>query len=105
MMSDDVLVMDVTPWPNGQGFSGSSQWWDYVMQKEEKQRLDNLMGIALLDEDVRKRLVHDRDSSLFTAFGLSKETQNWLRAIPATTLFELAKAIVSVQPQDVCAVW
>jgi hypothetical protein len=105
MMSDETLVMDVSPWPNGRGFSGSSTWWNYVMNKEEKQRLDDLMGVALLDGDVRKRLVDDRDISLFTAFGLSKETQNWLRDIPANSLSELAQAIVSGQPQEAVPAW
>jgi hypothetical protein len=87
-------VMDVLPFPNGRGFSGASAWWDYVMSKEERQRLDNLMGLALLDENVRDRLIHKRDESLLGAFGLSRETQNWLRAVNASSLTELAEAIV-----------
>ena len=65
------------------------------MGKEEKRRLDNLMGTALFDEEVHNRLVYERDASLFTAFGLSKETQNWLRALEADSLTELAQAIVA----------
>ena len=94
-MMDQTPVIDVSPWPNGRGFAGASTWWEYVMGKEEKQRLDNLMGIALLDDDVCDRLVNQRDSSLLAAFGLSKETQNWLRTIEANSLVELAQAIVS----------
>ena len=79
-MMDQTPVIDVSPWPEGRGFAGASTWWEYVMGREEKQRLDNLMGIALLDADVCDRLVNKRDSSLLAAFGLSNETQRWLRA-------------------------
>jgi hypothetical protein len=88
-------VMDVLPWPDGRGFTGANAWWDYVMHKEERRRLDNLMGLALLDESVCERLLDGRDQSLLSAFGLSYETQAWLRAIQASSLVELAEAIVS----------
>ena len=88
-------VMDVFPWPNGHGFRGADLWWDYVLSKEESKRLDNLMGLALLDEDICRRLIVDRDSSLFNMFNLSPETQAWLRAIKATTLSQFAEAVVA----------
>lgn len=88
-------TMDILPWPQGHGFQGTSAWWDYLRSKEERKRLDNLMGLALLDEDICRRLLKDRDPSLFTAFGLTAETQAWLRSIKATTLIELAEAIIS----------
>ncbi|MBC7810535.1 MAG: hypothetical protein H7175_05280 [Burkholderiales bacterium] len=90
-------VMDVLPWPQGHGFAGTSAWWDYVMTKEEKHRLDNLMGLALLDTDVCERLIYKRDESLLAAFGLSAETRTWLRKLEATSLVDLAQAIVSVR--------
>jgi hypothetical protein len=65
------------------------------MGKEEKRRLDTLMGTALLDEKVCHRLVRERDTSLLAAFGLSNETQLWLRSIEAGSLTELAEAIVA----------
>ncbi len=89
------LVMDVTPWPKGQGFSGSSDWWDYILTKDERGRLDNLMGAALLDDSIRTRLLKDNDGSLFTRFGISEATQFWLRSIRADSLTELAQAIVA----------
>jgi hypothetical protein len=70
------------------------------MGKEEKRRLDNLMGTALLDEKVRKRLVNERDTSLLTSFGLSNETQSWLRTVEARSLTELAQAIVARSQDD-----
>jgi hypothetical protein len=87
--------MDVLPWPQGQGFNGATAWWDYMLSKDESRRLDNLMGVALLDEDMSQRLVTDRDDTLLASFGLSKETRTWLRNVPATSLVELAQAIVS----------
>jgi hypothetical protein len=89
------LVMDVSPWPHGHGFAGKELWWEYVMSQEEKGRLDQLMGIALLDEEVCDRLVNQRDHSLFSAFGLSDETQKWLKTVKANSLVELAQAIVA----------
>lgn len=92
-------VMDVQPWPNGKGFTGGNEWWEYVMTKDERARLDNLMGLALLDAHVCDRLLKDRDESLMKAFGLSHQTQAWLRALKVTSLVELAQAIVSKAPQ------
>lgn len=94
-MIEQTPVMDVTPWPTGQGFEGAADWWADVLSKDEMQRLDNLMGAALLDTTVRTRLVTERDTDLFSAFGLSESTQEWLRGIRAGTLNELAQAIVA----------
>lgn len=94
-LMDQTPVMDVSPWPNGHGFTGGRSWWEYIITKEERQRLDNLMGIALLDEDVCERLVAERDDALLSAFGLSEKTRNWLHAIHANSLDELAQAIVA----------
>ncbi len=88
-------VMDVLPWPEGQGFAGSGTWWDYVLSQDEQQRLNNLMGLALLDISICNQLLNMRDDSLLNAFDLSVETQAWLRSIKATDLAELAEAIVS----------
>jgi hypothetical protein len=93
--TNQTPVMDVTPWPDGHGFKGADVWWNHVLSKEECKRLDNLMGLALLDEDIRIRLLKDRDSSLFTAFRLAPETQAWLRTINVSTLAEFAEAIVA----------
>lgn len=95
-LMDQTPVMDVLPWPQGHGFSGTGTWWEYVMGKEERARLDSLMGIALLDDDVCKRLVNDRDENLLEAFGLSEKTRSWLHAIQATSLTELAQKLVTL---------
>jgi len=91
---DHAPVMDISPWPQGRGFEGGATWWQDVMNRDEKQRLDNLMGVALLDANVCDRLVNQRDTSLLTAFGLSQDTQSWLQDIRAHSLAELAQAIV-----------
>lgn len=93
-MMDQAPIMDVSPWPEERGFEGANMWWNDLARSDEMKRLDYLMGVALLDETVRHRLVKERDASLLTAFGLSDETQSWLREIQATTLAELAQAIV-----------
>jgi hypothetical protein len=86
--------MDVLPWPNGYGFTGHEVWWRYVHSQSERERLDHLMGLALLDKTVSERLVTERDPGLFTAFHLSEHTQHWLMNTSAATLKELAQAIV-----------
>jgi hypothetical protein len=86
--------MDVLPWPAGRGFRGADAWWDYVLTKDERQRLDQLLGLALLDQNICKRLL-DHDKSLSGKFGLSESTQSWLETIPAQSLTELAEAIVA----------
>lgn len=93
-----TLVMDIAPWPRGRGFTGAKAWWDYVLSKDERRRLDSLMGLALLDEDICRRLVKQRETALLDSFGLSKETQTWLKGIRANSLTELAEAIVAGQP-------
>lgn len=94
-LNDPRPVMDISPWPQGQGFAGGKAWWDYMLSQDERKRLDHLMGVALLNDDIRERLVSQRDVALLVAFGLSEETQGWLRGIQATSLVELAQAIVS----------
>ena len=87
--------MDVSPWPHGQGFSGANTWWEYLLSKTERQRLESLIGAALLDKAVCEQLVRDRDENLLAAFGLGSETRQWLRTIRADTLTQLAKAIAA----------
>jgi hypothetical protein len=86
--------MDVSPWPRGRGFAGGAAWWEYVLNKDERRRIDQLLGAALLDAELCERLVSRREAALMDAFGLAAETQSWLRGIRANTLEELAQAIV-----------
>jgi hypothetical protein len=91
--NETKLVMDISPWPQGHGFAGGSTWWDHIRTRDEQQRLDSLMGVALLDADICERLLSGSDDSLMTAFGISEETQTRLRSAQATDLTDLAEAL------------
>lgn len=92
-LAHSTLITDVSPWPTGQGFSGAKAWWQHILSQDERKRLDNLMGVALLDTEIRRRLLTGQDDSLFSAFGISDETRQQLRSIQATSLVDLAQAI------------
>jgi hypothetical protein len=62
---------------------------------DELQKVDRLLGAALVSADVRKRLLEQRDSALFGEYMLTPETQAWLNAIPAISLQEFAEAVVT----------
>lgn len=88
-------VMDILPWPTGYGLTGREVWWNYVLSQDEQERLDNLLGLALLDKKICTLLVEKRDPALLTTFGLSEKTQTWLKGIEATNLRDLSRAIVA----------
>ena len=71
-------------------------WPGFLLNSDERHRIDRLMGSALLDESVCDLLVNKRDVSIMASFGLSLETQNWLRSINASSLEELAQEIALV---------
>jgi len=71
-------------------------WHGFLLNAEEKRRIDQLMGSALLDDTLCDRLVHQRDTTVMAQFGLSLDTQKWLRSIQATSLEELAQEIALV---------
>lgn len=90
---DTQLVMDISPWPQGHGFAGANNWWEHMNRQDEQKRLDNLMGVALLDSDICERLLTGSDDSLLTAFGISEETQSRLKSAHASNLTDLAQAL------------
>lgn len=92
---NNSVAMDVLPWPNGYGFTGGDGWWAHTLSQSERERLDDLLGLALLDQSVCNQLVEQRDSSLFEAFDLSAETQRWLVGIKANSLKEFAQAVLA----------
>lgn len=79
-----------------QQFSRSNVWRGFLLTSDEKRSIERLMGSALLDESLRDLLVNQRDTSLMASFGLSRDTQNWLQSIPASSLEELAQEIALV---------
>ncbi len=99
-MHNTPVVMDVLPWPSGSGFRGGDTWWQYTLSQSERERLDNLLGLALLDSKVCEQLVVHRDPSLMAAFDLSEDTQRWLTGVQATTLKDLAEAVLAAS--DLC---
>jgi len=89
------MVLDITSWTGKRGFTGADEWWNYVRNQDERRRLDHLLGVALLDENVRNRLVNVRDDALLTAFGLSESTKWWIVTLTATSLSDIAKAVAA----------
>ena len=89
------VVMDVLPWPSGYGFNGGDAWWQHTLSQGERERLDDLVGLALLDKNVCDQLIIQRDPKLLDAFALSLDTRHWLTAIKANTLQEFAQALLS----------
>lgn len=77
-------------------YTRSGIWRGFLLTADEKRSIDRLMGTALMDDGMRDLLVNKRDLSLMASFGLSLETQNWLRSINASSLEELAQEIALV---------
>ena len=92
---EPTLIMDVLPWPQGRGFNGANSWWDYVLSKDEAKKLNELLGTALLDADFCQRLLSGTDESILSKFEFSTQMREWLLNIHASTLQELAEALVS----------
>lgn len=77
-------------------YTRGSIWRGFLLSADEKRRIDRLMGTALLDDTLCDLLVNQRDVSIMASFGLSLETQDWLRSIQAGSLEELAQEIALV---------
>ena len=88
-------TMDVFPWPDGHGFQGTQKWWDHILTQAERKRLDQILGLAMLDETFRGRLLKDCDPTFLSPFALAPETQAWLRSIKAGSLEEFAQKVVA----------
>lgn len=75
-------------------FQRPNVWPGFLLSQEERQRIDRMMGCAMLDDTLCRRLVKDRDTAVMSAFELSIETQNWLCSMSVSTLDEMAQEIV-----------
>jgi hypothetical protein len=62
---------------------------------EERHKLDQLLAAAMLDQRTARRLLHEHDETLFTAYALSEETQHWMSSLNASTLNDLALQLVA----------
>ena len=98
--NEETVVMDVKPWPAGQGFAGGAEWWDYVLSGDEKARIDSLMSAAMLDSSLKERLLNGVDVELLKAFKLTEPTIKLLGRIQAATLTEFAQCVVSTLKLD-----
>ncbi len=87
--------MDVLPSPTGYGFTGTEISWQHPVPQNEREQLDSLMGLALLDPGVRDRLLVQHDPALLDAFDLPDDTRQALSNIHASTLKEFAQAVVA----------
>ena len=85
-------TMDICPWPNGEGFQGADNWWDYVRNHTEPERLDFLLMAALTNEEIRHLLLA-HDATLFTKFDLSRDTIDLLSRIQVNSLEAFAQAL------------
>lgn len=65
--------MDVAPSSRQLDFDGEDIWWEYIWGCDERGRLEHLLVAALLNTDIRRRLL-DHDLSLFESFHLSDST-------------------------------
>jgi hypothetical protein len=69
--------------------------WRRAISAEDKRQIDTLMGVAILDAEVHRRLIDERDELLFDDFQLSEHAKQILREASANTLPDLAQAVVS----------
>lgn len=86
-------VMDIVPWPHGQGFSGQDAWWSYVHDRTETERLELLVTAALINPTVCQALL-SHNSELINAFHFSERTRLLLAEIKAATLEEFAQRLI-----------
>jgi hypothetical protein len=63
----------------------------------DKPKLDRLIGTAIIDDIVYRRLIDERDTTLFEEYDLSPITQAWLSVVHAPSLTELADAIMAFE--------
>lgn len=81
-------------WFNSTILRGQGQGYHNMSLKlEERQKLDRLFGVALVDNRTCDRLLRF-DDALLNEFNLCGDTQAWLRTFRAGSLNELAEAIV-----------
>jgi hypothetical protein len=95
LQMDERHGIDVLAEPPGYGVAEAGVCGEHTLSEKDRQKLDRLLGTALLDESTCQRLLCERDDSLLAEFALSEETRAWLHTIWATSLVELAQTVVS----------
>lgn len=66
-----------------------------TLNASDMSALDRVVGVAMVDDDFRRRLVHERTERLLAPFALSRSVLAWLMLLEARTLEELAQAILA----------
>jgi len=64
----------------------------FDLSRDEVKHFDKLLGCALVDDGIYRRLLYQRDETLYEEFELTDRMQLWLRNTSATSLNELAQA-------------
>lgn len=96
LVNNPLPTIDLYPWPTGLGFNGSAAWWAYVAKQTEEDKLELLIILASLNENVCQLLLaHDQE--LFNEFQLSLQTIDRLCGIYADSLSDFAAALVATQ--------
>lgn len=90
---DRNAVIDLFPWPTGSGFEHADDWWNYVLRQTEADRLNLLLAMALLSEDVCQ-LLFKCDPTLLQRFEFSDDISQLLTDSAFTSLDELARVIL-----------
>jgi len=67
---------------------------NFDLSRDEATHFDKLLGSALVDDGIYRRLLYQRDETLYAEFELTDRMQVWLRNTPATSLNELAQAFI-----------
>lgn len=70
------------------------------ISNEDMQRLNKLMGLALLEPGVSDLFLHYRDERLMAEFGITFAVREWLKQVRAASLVELAQAIVKQREKN-----
>jgi len=90
-------VVDLFTWSNGLGFRNAEDWWEYVANHKEQEKVELIMVMALLDTNYCKRLLQ-HDITLFQQVALSESTVQWLKELHAESIEELAECFLAMPP-------
>lgn len=80
-------------WKAEYGFHGGCVWWNRMLTLDEKSRLDQLMGAALLEPEIAERLLR-HDATLLERFEFSPLLRQWLLQTEAASIHEFARLIL-----------
>lgn len=86
-------VIDIYPALEGLGFNGAEDWWSYVKEQAEEDKVDLLISMAHLNTAICQLLLA-HDINLFSRFWLSPRTINELRDIQANSLTDFAAQLI-----------